>query len=151
MRIRQFAAGVGAAGILAAGLGATTAASATPATRHHYKHPYVLYMVNRNVEAMKVRPQRINVLRPGLTLSSLSWRSWNAHSAKGRGYALDSYGKIPVSVVAGHPVWTPAPMGPTEFRTFKKITVHAGNGYFLYTWHQDYAEGGHWSFTRHWK
>ena len=33
-------------------------------------------------------------------------------------------------------------MGPDEFRTFKKITVHAGNGYFLYTWNQDYAEAG---------
>ena len=52
-------------------------------------------------------------------------------------------------VTIGHPVWTPFPMGPDEFRTFKKITVHAGNGYFLYTWNQDYAEGGQWSFTRH--
>ena len=42
-------------------------------------------------------------------------------------------------------------MGPTEFRTFKQITVHAGNGYFRYTWHQDYAVGGHWCFARHWR
>ena len=151
MSFRNVLTAVAAVLAVSAGAAGTTAASAALATRYHYAHPYVLYMINRNVEAMKVRPGRINVLRPGLTLSRLRWQSWNARSAKGHGYALDSNGTSPVHVTISHPVWTPAPMGPTEFRTFKKITVHASNGYFLYTWHQDYAEGGHWSFTRHWR
>ena len=137
---------------LAVGGGALsiTPAAAAPATRIHYSHPYVLYMANRNVEVMKVRPHMIKIMR-GLTLSDLRWQSWNARSAEGRGYALDRNGRIPVHVTIGHPVWTPAPMGPTEFRTFKDITVHAGNGYFLYMWHQDYAEGGHWALAKHWR
>ena len=147
--IQNFAAAAGAAGMLLGGLGATTAASAAPATRYHYSHPYVLYMANRDTEAMKVRPSFIKIMT-GLRLSRLRWRYWNANSGKGRGDVTDSAGKFPVSVWVGHPVWTPAPMGPTEFRTFKQITVQAGNGYFRYTWHQDYAMGGHWSLARHW-
>ena len=149
MKIKVTAAAIGAAGMLVAGLGTTTAASAAPATRYHYRHPYVLYMANRDTEAMKVRPGFIKIMA-GLRLSRLSWRYWNANSGKGRGDVTDSAGRFPVNVWVGHPVWTPAPMGPTEFRTFKQITVHAGNGYFRYTWHQDYAMGGHWSLARHW-
>ena len=120
-----------------AGAAGTTAASAAPATRYHYAHPYVLYMVNRNAEAMKVRPGRINVLRPGLTLSRLRWQSWNARSAKGRGYALDSNGRSPVHVTISHPVWTPAPDGPDRVpdlqedhraREQRVLPVHVASG-----------------------
>jgi len=149
MKITRISAATGAVLALGGGVFSTTAASAAPAARYHYSDPYVLYMVNRNIEAMKVRPTRIKVLT-GLTLSGLRWQSWNAHSADGRGYALDSNGRIPVHVTIWHPVWTPAPMGPTWFRTFKDMTVHAGNGYFRYVWHQDYAEGGHWALSKYW-
>ena len=149
MHLRTMTAAAAATGMLLGGLGATTAASAAPVTRYHYSHPYVLYMVNRDTEAMKVRPGFIKIMT-GLRLSRLSWRYWNSNSGKGRGDVTDSAGRFPVIVWVGHPVWTPAPMGPTEFRTFKQITVHAGNGYFRYTWHQDYAMGGHWSLARRW-
>ena len=149
MHIRNIIAAAAAAGMLLGGLGATTAASAAPATRWVSSHPYVLYMVNRDTEAMKVRPSFIKIMA-GLRLSRLSWRYWNANSGKGRGDVFRSAGRFPVNVWVGHPVWTPAPMGPTEFRTFKQITVQAGNGYFRYSWHQDYAMGGHWSLARHW-
>ena len=149
MHLRTMTAAAAATGMLLGGLGATTAASAAPVTRYHYSHPYVLYMANRDTEAMKVRPGFIKIMT-GLRLSRLSWRYWNSNSGKGRGDVTDSAGRFPVIVWVGHPVWTPAPMGPTEFRTFKQITVHAGNGYFRYTWHQDYAMGGHWSLARRW-
>jgi hypothetical protein len=84
---------------------------------------------------------------PGLSLSGLRWRSWNAHSALGTGVVSDSNGHGTVGMWIGHPVWTYAPMGPTKFRTFDWMTIHGNNGYFTYTWRQDYAEGGHWSLA----
>jgi hypothetical protein len=131
--------------------GASVSASGLHGT--NYNQPYVLYMsFDGNEQYMQVRPHNINLVpyvQGGEVLIHLHWTSWNSQRATGYGdYTGPDMAVIRVRVLVDHPAWLPAPQGPTEYRVFHHVRISTSRGTLLFTWHQDYAMGGHYSWSR---
>jgi hypothetical protein len=138
MKIRKFAATLGAGGILAAGLGATTAASVAPVSARTRTVAIEATGVSGRGD-VTYRPGRFNIMLGGPVLfgKRLRWSYWGRRVADGRGTLVAEDSTRWTSTVSLHFSHPESKYGE---RYFENLHVIGGSGIAQH-WHWSWRAG----------